>query len=234
MSSPSNTKKTVLEIVNEVQRKVGIPNEATSLTSNSLSTLMVDYLNDVISIINDYGDWPDAYSQINIPMVTNQSEYVLNVPINAKDIKELNVSGQIQSLLWTNISEMRRFLRIPNSTGLPIRWALFSVDPITDSPVFNVWPAPSSFYNGTNLVVWYYTRPSLLTTDDANTLINFPSTVVAQGLLARVVLGDNRGAANNDAEKEEMKFKLMLEEAYNRLTSDSGTSVKLICSKVRR
>ena len=45
----TDIRKTVLQIINEVQRKLGLA-PSVSLTANAQNIVMLDYLNDVISL----------------------------------------------------------------------------------------------------------------------------------------------------------------------------------------
>ena len=77
MAALTDIRKTNLELVNEVRRKLGMAT-VTNTNSDSESRSMVDYLNDVVQEINDYGNWKELLRETIVTASTSVSRYTIN------------------------------------------------------------------------------------------------------------------------------------------------------------
>lgn len=221
----SDTRKTILEIVNEVRRKIGV-GAVTSLTQDSMSRNAVDYLNDVVSEISDYGDWQEMLVETLVTASSSVIDYLITSESTAsvvKNIHEIAFYQRISSMYMVTLDDIRRLQRT-NTVGVPTQWAIVGVDNTnTGNPYFRVYPTPSTGQNNQTFNVLYYKKPRLYTTDDANITIEFPSRMIVQGLLAATLRDESRGTPEIAAEKERALFEKMLEETYNQFNGDSGS-----------
>ena len=62
MANLDRTRKSYIEIFNEVRRKIGV-DEISTLNQDDLGSTMIDYVNDVVTQVSDYGDWQEMYRE---------------------------------------------------------------------------------------------------------------------------------------------------------------------------
>lgn len=220
MASISDTRMTILQIVNEVRRKLGIA-VVTSLTSDSNSKAAVDYLNDVADEVSDYGDWQEAYATFTVTAQTSVYEYSFTTSSVFKNIDEVAWQDRIAPLRLVGTEDMRRFRRI-GSLGQPHSWALLGVG-ADGNPKFQVYPTPSSSENGDLIDVQGFTKPRQYTTSDGAEYPPYPARLLVQGLLAFMLLDESRGTPESEFKAEYGRFRNMLEEVFNRYNGDTGT-----------
>lgn len=228
----ADSKMTVLQIINEVKRKLGVPTVA-ALTQGGAQTLaLIDYLNDVLDITSDFSDWQEMRGTLTI--TASSSVYTLLVdPTSAqvKNIYEVAFYNTPATLRLSTLEDMRRWRRgAGGATGEPRFWIINGVDnTTTGNPYIEVYPQPGANENNKNFSVLYYKKPNLITTADASYVIPFPSRLIVSGLHAYALLDESRGTNNIDFTTQFMAvYKPMLEEAYNRLNGDSGNETSFV------
>ena len=62
MAVLADTRKTFLQTFNEVRRKLGL-NDVSTLDQDTQSRAMIDFTNDVLAEISDFGDWQEMYKE---------------------------------------------------------------------------------------------------------------------------------------------------------------------------
>lgn len=227
MAIISNTRLTILQIINEVRRKLGIP-AAASLISDSQVTTLLNYLNDVISMVSDYGDWQEALNEYIVTASTSVNQYLIDVSGKiVKNIHEIAFSGTIAPMRCETLDNMRRWGRT-GGTGLPRNWCIIGVDNIiTGSPYIRVYPVPGAQQNNQLFNVLFYEKPPLYTTSDANVVPIYDSRLLIDGLLAMALLDESRGTQNIDFLTEfKAVFEPRMMETMNRFNGDSGSDIK--------
>lgn len=232
-SSLLETRKTYLQIFNETRRKVGV-SEITTLSQDSLGTVMIDYMNDIIAQISDYGDWQEMYKEEAFACSASVSDYIFNTSAVTKSIHEVQFGTQIAPLWLVDIDTINRLNRT-KAYGVPTQWGIVGVDNIiTGNPVVRVFPTPVSAQVSANFNVKYYKKPALITSADTSSIPQFPSRMVSQGLLAYTLRDEERGAESQQWEQEYAIFQRMIEETYNRFNGDTGSDTFFIPPRGRR
>lgn len=226
MAVISNTRLTILQIVNEVRQKLGIP-AAASLSADAQATSMLSYLNDVISIVSDYGDWQEALNEYVTTASSSVSQYLIDVSGKiVKNIHEVAFSGTVSPLRVETLDNMRRWGRT-GGTGLPNNWCIIGVDNVTTgSPYIRVYPVPGTNENNETFNVLFYEKPRIYTTSDGSVVPIFDSRLLVDGLLAMALLDESRGTQNIDFVTEfKAIFASRLQETFNRFNGDSGSDI---------
>lgn len=235
-STISATRKTYLQIFNETLRKIGI-DEVSTLDQTKLSAVMIDYMNDILTEINDYGDWQEMYKEEAFTLVTSQSsasDYTFNTSAVVKNIHEIQFGTQIAPLWLVDLDTINRLNRT-KSYGIPTQWGVVGTDNvITGSPVVRVFPTPVTAQVGNNFNVKYYKKPALITSANTSTYAPFPSRMVSQGLLAFTLRDEERGAQSQQWEQEYSIFKNMITETFNRYNGDMGSDTYFTPPRGRR
>lgn len=227
----ADTRMTVLEIINEVKQKLGVPIGG-SLTENAQTQALLAYLNDVIDITSDYSDWQEQRASVTVTASSSVFSYLIN-PTSAavKNIHEIAFYNSPSPLRLSTIDDMRRWRRSAGGgTGEPRFWVLNGTDNVTTgNPYIEVYPQPGTTENNRTFDILYYKKPIKLTTSDASVVISFPGRLMASGLLAYALLDESRGTNNIDFITQfKAIYNPMLEEAYNRLNGDSGNSTQFV------
>jgi hypothetical protein len=224
----TDVRQTVLAVVNEVQRRLGLtPTSSTS--SNGHATVLVGLLNDVLDDIADDGDWVEMEASANVTAVSGQAAYEIpqaSAQQVVKSIDEIRISGRAPALDWFfDISEYRQLASL-NTTGMPNRAVVDGID-ANGNPTFAVWPRPGASQDGNLFFVYFRVKPPIYIagTDDA-TQVPFPSRMVIQGLHAMAILDENGGSPTPDYQIELAKYERMKRQARNRFTSDTGDTVQ--------
>lgn len=215
----TDTRATILEIINETRRKLGVNNAVSSLTADSKTIVMVDFLNDVVTEINDFGLWNETIATVTIPLVVGQRDYNFSAVLNVKTIKDVFLDSTSASLPFITQEEMRLLYRQSNS-GQPRQWTIFGAD-VNANPIIRVYPTPDASAAGINLDVFYQANATRYTTaTPTNTYINFPARMVVQGLLARCILDEEGGSPTDHYSQERLSFENLLKETFNRYKGD--------------
>ncbi|NDD53714.1 hypothetical protein EBZ39_07520 [bacterium] len=212
----------ILDTLNTVRRKLGVNNAATSLTQDAQVVLMMDYLDDVIKEIDDYGMWPEMLNTTNTTIVAGVYDYSVNTTDAVKTIKDIYYGPNRILMNQVSIEDMRLLQRNLNTTGSPRQYALFGVDSI-GNPIIRVNPTPATTEDGYVMDVLWQRIPTRYTTaSDTSTIIPFNSTLVCQGLLCRMILDEEGGSQSDHYTKEREKFVAMLRDQFNRHKLDAG------------
>lgn len=212
-------RKTVLEVVNEVRKLIGL-NEATSLTTDKQSRTALTLLNRVVSIISNSGNWHEMLGSAAVTALVSVREYSLGVNFPIKNIFEISISGRAQALDPIDLSDYMRFQR-GGGVGLPSFFTIKGVDQQTN-PKFAVHPQPSSAETGNFFGVLYYKKPPMYLTSDADTEIPFAANLVITGLYGAVLIEESGGTLSKESLMEYRDFADQLQEELNRYNADSG------------
>lgn len=222
---------TVLEAVNETQRKLGL-NPTPTLITNKLATQLVDFVNDVCNDLSDFGNWQEVLATANVTAVSGQSDYSINTSANIKNIGDIYFSTRRGPLRFITVNEMRLMTRV-TSTGTPAQFTIFGTD-ANGNPNVRVRPKPAANEDGQLFSALYYVRPPLYTTSDDNTIIPFPGEVVVHGVLAKAILNESGGAPSDRYTATYQDYLQSRKEALNRFNGDTGWTTSFTPSLIQR
>lgn len=222
---------TVLEIVNEVQRKLGLTQTA-ALSTNSLAIQLVDFVNDVCSELSDYGNWQEMLVSANITAVSGQCDYQINTSANVKNIGDLYFSTRRGPIRNITIQDMRIMTRV-TANGTPTQFCVFGVD-ANGNPVIRVRPTPAANEDGELFSLTYYVRAPKYTTSNGSTRVPFPGDLVVLGTLAKQILNESGGAMTDRYTKTYTEYLESIKESLNRFNGDTGWDVSFVTSHRRR
>lgn len=235
-SSLSDTRKSYIQLFNEVRRKLGV-NEITTLGQDSFGMAMIDYMNDVIAEISDFGDWQEMYREETFTLTTAQSslsDFTFNTSVATKNIHEIQFGTQIAPMWLVTLDDIRRLNRV-NAYGVPTQYAFVGVDnTTTGNPIVRVFPTPVTAQAGSSFNVAYFKKPALITTAATSLIPEFPSRMIAQGLLAYTLRDEERGNQAQEWQDEYAIFKKMMSETFNRFNGDTGSDTYFIPPRGRR
>ncbi len=192
-------------------------------TDTKLATVMVQFLNEVIADISDFGDWQEFYNETVVTAVSGQSEYELGLTSPIKSILEIAVSGQIAPLYFTDVRDMNRLIRV-NTVGVPRWFSLVGTDS-QENPKFRVSPIPGSREDGEGMRVYYYDKPKLYSTSDDAVTPDLPANLLIQGLYAKALLFENGGEPTTEFQAEMQLYERLKQQALNRYNTDTGTDI---------
>lgn len=212
-------------------------NEITTLNQTKQSTTMIDYMNDIVAEISDYGDWQEMYKEEAFPFVTANSstfDYTFNTSANIKNLHEVQFGTQIAPMWLVDLDTIRRLNRT-NAFGVPTQWGVVGVDNVTTGNLtVRVFPTPVTAQASANFHVAYYKKPALITSADTSAISPFPSRMLSQGLLAYTLRDDERGMQSPQWEQEYAIFQKMIQETFNRFNGDTGSNTFFIPPRGRR
>lgn len=223
---------TVLQVVNEVQRKIGL-DATSSLTTNKLATQMVDFVNDVCDDLSDFGNWQETITSVNVTAVSGQRDYSIPTSGNVKNIGDILFSTRSGPLRNVTVSDMRIISRISGALGTPNQFCVFGTD-ANGNPVLRFHPKPGQNEDGELFSILYYARPPQYTTSDASTVIPFPGQLVVLGVLAKAILNESEGAPTDRYSLTYQDYLTARKEALNRFKGDTGFDVSFTPSIVGR
>lgn len=225
MASILDLRNTVLEIVNEVRRKLGV-NTIATLTDDKLTTSLIDYLNDVIDYISDFGDWQERREEISVTASSSVFSYLINTSAPLKNISDIYFGDTVAPLRYVEIEDMRRFRRT-RGIGQPRNWTINGVDNVTTgNPYVEVYPMPGANEAGTAFNLLVYTRPAQYTTSSGALVVPFPARMIVAMLLALALFDESRGTQNLDYRQQLSQFDEMIKETLNRYNGDSAGDPK--------
>lgn len=213
---------TVLQTVNEVQRKLGLDATGT-LTANKVSKELIDHINDVVDDISDFGNWMEQLTTCMITARSSVRDYSIITSGVVKSIGDVYLSTRRGPLNSVDLETMRIMTRT-TVLGQPSQFVIFGTDS-NGNPLLRVRPTVDSATDGSMFSVLYYRKPSLYTTADAATVIPFPARVVVVGVLASYTLRESGGA---ETPMYQMYYNQYLEKkklAYNRFNGNTGWDV---------
>lgn len=221
---------TVLQVVNEVQRKLGL--DSTTLAGNKLAIQMVDFINDTCNDLSDFGNWQECLVTSNVSSVAGQRDYLISTSANVKNIGDIYYSQRSGPLRNITVEDMRLFA---SANGMPNQFTIFGTDVSSGNPIIRVRPTPVSGNGfGGYFSILYWIRPPLYTTSDASVIIPFPARVVVLGTLARAILNESEGAPNDRYSQTYQDYLVARKEALNRFKGDTGWTVSFTPSLVGR
>lgn len=212
---------TVLQTVNEVQRKLGL-NE-TALDANKVARQLVDFVNDIVSDLSDFGNWMETMVTARVTAQVSVRDYTINTSAVIKNIGDIFISTQRGPLSSVDVDTMRILTRT-TAMGTPSQFCIFGTD-VNGNPVIRVRPTPDTSDDGAMFSILYYTKPPIYTTADSAVVIPFPARVVVLGVLAAWTLRESGGAPDD---KYTMFFNQYQEERrtnLNRFNSNTGWDV---------
>ena len=221
---------TVLQVVNEVQRKLEL--QQTALNANKLSIQLVDFINDVCNDLADFGEWQETLVTANIAAVSGQQDYPIATSANVENIKDLYFQQRRGPLRSVDIDQMRIMTRV-TITGTPSQYTIMGTDS-NGNPIVRVRPKPAAAEAGYNFSILYYIRAPLYTVDDASTIIPYPAKVVVLGTLARYLLNESDGDVTQKYTSVQQDYLTARKEALNRYNGDTGWNVSFTPSLIQR
>lgn len=222
----SDVRLTVLQTVNEVQRKLGL-NQTSTLTSNKVATELVDHINDTVDDLSDFGNWMEVLSTAQVTAQVSVRDYVIQASGVVKNIGDVYLSTRRGPLKSTDIDTMRVLTRT-TALGQPSQYCIFGVDASSGVPIIRVRPTPDISNAGAMFSILYYKKPSqyIATANaDANTVIPYPARVVVLGTLARYTLRESGGAQTDMYQVYQSDYIKARQTALNRFNSDTGWDI---------
>lgn len=226
----SDIRYTVLQVVNEVQRKLGL-SETSSLLTNKLSVQLVDFINDVCNDLSDFGNWQETLVSANIVAVSGQNDYSINTSANVKNIADLYFLPRMGPVRGVTIEEMRILTRT-TSVGTPSQFTVFGTD-VNGNPNIRVRPTPGSNEDGELFSILYYVRAPKYTTASGASVIPFPGDLVVTGVLAKAILNESGGTPTDHYSKTQQDYLEGRKEALNRFNGDTGWTVSFTPSMIQ-
>ena len=227
----SDINQTVRQIVNAVQRRQAVT-ETSSLSATKKTTLMVDWLNQTIDECSDMGDWKQFYKTIRVSAVSSTGEYEVATSAPVKNVDQVYIQGRASPLNPVDHREIVR-LRRSSAHGTPHSFAVVETSGV--NPKIWTHPIPGTNEAGKifDIVVFEKQRLFTAVTADTSAIPNFPSLVLIQGVYAKAELdaaGNEMTEGNKTVQAQYLK---MRQEAYNRLTADTGGDVYFVPGQPR-
>lgn len=225
----TNVRRTVIEIVNEVERRMGV-GESVRLDQRQFTKVLVDLLNDTVAEVSDFGDWQEMYREVAVTASAGQRTYEIAVSAQVKNIHEIHWDNDVAPLENREIETIRR-LRQTGSKGTPRQFTVIGVSGV--NPLVEVYPAVSTAQasgGGNSFNVAYYKKPRLFATVTADSTATpaFPSRVLVMGLYAKALLEEEGGGATQKYRTAYAEYQRMARESLNRFNADTGTDVYLV------
>lgn len=234
----TDQRMTVLEIINEVRKKVKL-NAVTTVNADSDSVIKLGYLNDVVSMVSDYGNWQESLRTITVTCQSSAYDYSLSSAAFTQlgvdviqNVHSVFMEGYTSEMRLIELDQMRRLQRLPNY-GYPTQWCVKGVDD-DGNPILSVAPIPVSAQQGQILTVNIYEKQSFYTTADGATVVPYPGKLIVQGLLTSTILDESDGDPTTRYQMNKALFDNMLDETYNRYNGDSGSTVFFRPARGRR
>lgn len=224
--SKSDTRKTVLEIVQEVQKKLGLDPQDT-LIANKQTKVMLQFVNETVEEMSDVGDWQEQLRTVDVTAVAGQSEYGQGVSYPIKNVYEIAWDTRPQALYIYELQDVLRLQRASgDATGEPRMFCPKGVDP-QGNPVFSCYPIPGATEDGLLFHVIHFEKPANYDNSSVDEEVPFPANVVILGTFWRMLLDENGGSNTVESQNVEKDYKRALEAALHRFNSDTGTDVQI-------
>lgn len=211
---------TLLQIVNEVQRKLGLDATQT-VSTNKLAVQLVDFVNDICNELSDFGNWQEMLVSANVTAVSGQRDYSIPTSANVKNIGDIYFSMRTGPIRHVTIDDMRRMTRVSAANGMPTQWTVFGTD-ANGNPSLRFRPTPGANEDGGLFSLVYYVRAPQYTTSDGAAVIPFPGSLVVDGVYAKAVLNESGGSPTDKYTKLQQDYLENRKEALNRFNGDSG------------
>lgn len=225
---------TVLQVVNEVQRKLGLT-ATSSVASNSLSILLVDFINDICNELSDFGNWLETMVSANVSVVAGQRDYAVTTSANIKNIGDIyfySSATRRGPFRHVTVEDMRILTR-SSSQGMPSQFTIIEPD-ANGNPTIRVNPVPTSAEHGGVFSAIYWIRTPQYTTADGSVVIPFPARVVVLGVLAKHLLNESGGSPTPRYQQTYQDYLVARQEAMNRFKGDTGWNISFRPSMHRR
>lgn len=137
---------TYLNIVNEVLRRLR-EDEVASVTQNTYSKMVGDFVNDAKQVVEDSHDWSTLRTTVVVPTVADTTEYSLtNAGERVKIYSVINDTSNLfmryESPNWFN----NAYYISGEVTGTPDSYTFSGVDSNSDTKV-RVYPKPSGVFS---------------------------------------------------------------------------------------
>lgn len=216
-----NIRFTVLQTVNEVQRKLGLSPSA--LNANLVSQELVTHINDVVANLSDFGNWQECLATAKVTAQTSVRDYQIPTSAVVKNIGDIFISNRAGPLNSVDIQTMRIMTRT-TAYGQPSQFCIFGTDS-NGNPNIRVRPIPDSSTNGALFSILFYTKPPIYTVSDGSVVIPFPSRVVVLGTLAAYTLRESGGSQTDMYTQYYNAYLEARRSALNRFNGDTGWDI---------
>lgn len=210
---------TVLQIVNEVQRKLGL-DVTSSLAQNKVAIELVSHVNDVVADLNDFGNWQECLATSMVTAQVSVRDYQIRTSAVVKNVGDIYLSTSRGPLRSVDIETMRIMTRT-TSMGQPSQYCIFGIDS-NGNPNIRVRPTPDASQAGAMFSILYYVKPPLYTTADSAVYVPFPSRVVVLGTLAAYTLRESGGSPTPMYQSYYDQYKESRRTSLNRFNGDTG------------
>lgn len=216
----TDLRQTVLQIVNEVQRKLAV-NVTSSLTETSQATLLLRFLNETVAECADHGRWLELLETVLVTAQSSVSEYAFPTAPLVQNIYEIRWGTDPSPLEVRDLRDIRRLTAV-GGHGTPRQFGLTGVGSATGNPKFKVYPVPTTAKTFDCAV---YVKPQLYTTADGAELPRFPANVLIAGTYAKALLDENGGERTLQFDAAYREYLSLRGEAQRRFTSDTGSMI---------
>jgi hypothetical protein len=223
-----NLRLTTLQVVNNVQEKLGV-NKTTTLYATKQVRVLVGLLDEVMDELSDFGQWQELYVETTVAVESSVATYTLDTSDDSivSKIEEIFYSSAHSPLQVTSPEDMRRLRRLRRH-GEPRMFGVLGVDEFTGQPRFEVYPIPGSSQSG-DFIATVYRKPDLLDASaDSSTVLPFPGQLLVNGLYAKALLEENGGEPTPQFQMAQATFERQKTEALNRFNADVGTDVYFV------
>lgn len=224
---------TILEIVNIVERKMGISSSA-SLNATAFTQTLLDLLNEVVADIAEDGERKELYFSTIVTAQSSVADYAVD-PTGGlvHHIYEVSQSARgVAPLTPVNLSEIN-LLNRTNSFGVSNQYHVVSAN-ASGQPVARVFPTPGANENGDLFTFVGFLKPPLYTTSDGATVPVFPANVLWRGLHAYALLEENGGEPTREYQMALVMYEKAKQQDLNRFTADYGPTVQFMPDRRRR
>ena len=213
-----DVKNSAVGIINEVMRKLGLKT-VTNLSDTKLSSVLTDFLNDVVDEISDYGDWQEMFRETTVQSISSIGTYEIPVSGNVKNILEVSWDRQVSPLDVVSIEEILRLQRVGTKGGNPRNYAVVGVS--ANNPIIRISSIPTT---AAPIVVAYYKKPAVIIAATANNsaMPAFPARMLVQGVYAKALLEENGGTQTPEYQVAYTEYQRMRNETLNRFNYDTG------------
>lgn len=222
MAAITNLRGTVLQIVNGVERRMGY-RPSTTVTATRTALTYVDLLNDVLSFVADYGDWPQLYQEITVTAAGSARTIEVSAASPIHHIYEVHYGTQISPLSPRSVSDMRLLDRT-SAIGTPRQYAVIDTSGV--NPRLRIYPRAKAT-SGLAMNIGVYTHPRLYVSGDGGQTPVFSQQLLTQGLYAAALLDESNGAETQSYQTQYTMFLRQLREEHNRWQADTGTDLQL-------
>jgi hypothetical protein len=223
---------TTLQVVNEVQDKLGV-NRTSTLFATKHARVLTGLLNEVMDELSDYAEWQELYFETTVAAQTSVASYTIDPSDDSlvNKIEEIAWASAISSMYPVSKEDIRRLRRI-GSFGEPRQFSIIGTDEFTGAPKFEVYPTPGSNQSSGQFLIAFYKKPNILAVSaDSSTVLPFPGQLLINGLYAKALLEENGGEPTDQYNMALAIYERQKLEASNRWNADTGTDIYFIPSR---